>query len=112
VNVDRLLTSVATVDFVAPTGAADAFGDPTEVVTTVTFKAWLSQTQRSDDTVNANTQIGKFAIYLDSSAAAVQGFDRVTVDGVVYELDGPPWPALNPRTRQITHVECTGSVVR
>lgn len=108
-NVEHLLTSVATVDLVTTTGPVDAFGDPTEVVTTVTFKAWLSQTSRFDETANANSQIQKLAIYLDASAADVQGFDRVTINGVVYELDGPPWPALNPRTRQITHVECSAS---
>lgn len=108
-NVNHLLTSTATVDFVSSTGPVDEFGDPTEVVTTVSFRAWLSQTSRSDETANANSQIQRLAIYLDASAANVAGFDRVTVDGVLYELDGPPWPALNPRTRQITHVECTGS---
>lgn len=106
-NVDHLLTSSATITTVTDTGSADAFGDPTHVTTTTTFACWLSQSQRSESTANANTQQETWTLYLEAAAATVDGYDRVTVDGVTYELDGPPWPARNPRTRLISHVECT-----
>lgn len=107
-NVARLLTSTATVTGVADTGADDLFGDPTESTTTATFACWLHQEQRSEETANTDTQRERWTLYLDASAAGlVDGGDRVTVDDVVYEMDGPSWPALNPRTQVVTHVECT-----
>lgn len=106
-NVAHLLTSTATVTVVADTGSPDAFGDPTPTTSTQTFACWLSQTQRSEATANADVQHETWVLYLEVAAAGVEGFDRVTVDGITYELDGPPWPARNPRTRLVTHVECT-----
>lgn len=106
-NATHLLTSTCTVDVVTYTGPDDGFGDPTIVTTTRTLACWLSQRQRSEVTGNADTQQETWDLYLEPAAADIDGLGRVTVDGIVYELDGPPWPALNPRTRQITHVEAT-----
>lgn len=105
-NPSTLLTSTATVDLVEPTGPVDGFGDPTEVITSKSFKCWLSQTSRSEDTANANSQQELWDLFLEPAAVAVDGWDRVTVDGKAFELDGPPWPALNPRTQTVTHLEC------
>lgn len=106
-NVARLLTSTALVTLVKATGAVDGFGDPTNATTTKSFKCWLSQQQRSELTANENTQQETWALYLEPAALDVTGFDRVTVDGITYEFEGPPWPARNPRTGQLTHLECT-----
>lgn len=106
-NVEHLLTSTARITTVTDTGPPDQFGDPTQATVTRTFRCWLSQSQRAEQTVGTDLQLDTWWLYLEAAAAAVTGYDRATVDGIVFELDGPPWPALNPRTRQVTHVECT-----
>jgi hypothetical protein len=35
------------------------------------------------------------------------GVDAMTVDGLRYEMHGPPWRVFNPRLRRSTHVEAT-----
>lgn len=37
----------------------------------------------------------------------VSSGDRLGVDGDVFEVEGDPWNARNPRTRQASHVEAT-----
>lgn len=107
-NVAHLLTSTAVVTTVTYTGSADAMGDPTAVTASLTFRCWLSQTQRAEVTDNTAVQQETWDLYLEPAAAdAVEGFDRVTVAGVTYEFVGPPWTALNPRTQLVSHVECT-----
>lgn len=110
-NVAHLLTSTAVVTTVTYTGPADGMGDPTEVTSTASFRCWLARPPvgggGSENTANANTQIESLVLYLEAAAADIDGFDRVAVDGITYEFLGPPWPALNPRTQVITHVEST-----
>lgn len=102
----RLLTQTCTITRVAMTGTDDAFGDPTEQTTTATYVCWLHQVGRGEQTANANTQTEMWSMYLDPAAdGLVDGGDRATIDGVTYELDGPPWAAHNPRTGDITHLE-------
>lgn len=33
--------------------------------------------------------------------------DELLVDGVTFQVEGDPWPARNPRTRQASHIEAT-----
>lgn len=106
----RLLPLTATVAQVDQTGPPDAFGDPTEVTTIATFRCWIWRGQAesavTESTANENVQSDQYRIALEPAAAGeIDGHDRVTVDGLTYEVDGPTWPALNPRTNQITHVE-------
>ena len=107
-NVEHLLTSTAVVTFTtADPDVLDDFGDPTTTTTSRSFRCWLSQIHRAEATSNQDVQQETWVLYLDATAADVDGFDRVTVDGKTYDVAGPPWPAINPRTRQLTHVECT-----
>lgn len=107
-NVARLLKVDAVVTSVSETGADDVFGDPTEETTTATYKAWSWQTSASDDTVGTNLQSAERKIALHRSAAGqVDGGDRITYEGIEYEVEGPPWIARNPRTNRIEYVEAT-----
>lgn len=106
-NVEHLLTSSAEITFVTDDGVPDSFGDATQTTTSQTFRCWMYQTGRAEDTANADSQFETWSLMLEAAAANVNGWDRVTVNGIEYELAGPPWPALNPRTQLTTHVECT-----
>lgn len=104
----RLLTKSCTVTHRSPSPTLkDGMGDPLIVTTTETFACWLSQESRSENTVNADVQQQTWSLYLEPAAVTVQGDDVVTVDAVAYEVDGPPWPAHNPRTSIVTHIEAT-----
>lgn len=108
-NVVRMLTRDFTVIDVEDTGMRDEFGDATEQTTPAgPFKCWLSQTARTEETANADTQAQTWDLYLEAAADGhVDGSSRGTVDGVTYELVGPPWPARNARTGRLEYVEAT-----
>lgn len=102
----RLLTKTATITSVAQTGAVDDYGNPTNVTTTATAKCWLHQTERSEDTRDVNRQEQTWTVYFEAGTV-IDGSDYVTVDAIVYELDGPPWVADNPRTGATEFVVAT-----
>jgi hypothetical protein len=89
-------------------GAVDEFGDPTDSTSSATFLGYLYQRVRGEDTSGRVIQSEELGLVLVPEARdAINGNSRVTVDGVTYELDGPPWPAFNPRTGEVEHVEAT-----
>jgi hypothetical protein len=106
----RLMTLPCTL-YPRAVGSSDEYGDQvlvdgTPVVLDGDPGCWIEQTQRSERTDNQNEQAETFSLYLPSDAD-VSGLDRIEVEGVSYELDGPPWRAFNPRTRQYTHLQAT-----
>lgn len=106
----RLLVQDVTVVSVTQTGDPDEMGDPTEETTSTTYRragyAW--QTSRDDRTINANTQVEEWRAVLHRRLLGlVDGTDRLEIEGIEFELDGPPWPARNPRTSRIEFLEVT-----
>jgi hypothetical protein len=100
------MTQTATVTTVTQDGAADDMGDPTEQTATVEVRCWLHQEQRREETDNRAVHLEEWRLYLPPDTA-ITATSRVAVDGVPYELFGPPWPAHNPRLGRVTHIECT-----
>ena len=105
-NPQRLMTLPCTITHVVQTGAADVYGDPTETTTTTTSKCWIEQTRRSDDTQLTNQQTERWAGYFRPDVE-IDGSDRVMVDAATYQVMGPPWRALHPRLKRVTHIEAT-----
>jgi hypothetical protein len=97
VRVDRLLPQTATVTTVQRTGDDDVFGDPGETTSTRSWRCWISQSSRDEDTGGGDRQDETFTIYMEPTAK-VAGSDRVTVNDATFEVIGPPWTATNPRT--------------
>ena len=107
-NVAHLLRLTYTIDHVEQTGPPDAMGDPTEVVTSSTFKGYAWQSRRDDQTANTDIASEEWRLALHRSAAGnVDAGDRVEVDGITFEVYGPPWIARNARTTAIEYVELT-----
>lgn len=106
-NPARLMTNTATIIHVTadPTDP-DEYGNPGEDTTTTTASCELQQTRRDEETVDADVQQETWTLFLEP-AATIDGGDRVTVDGVTYEVIGPPWPARHPRRGTVTHIEAT-----
>jgi len=107
---DRLFPSAITVHNVTQDGPPDEMGDPTEETTDTTYaragSVW--QVQRSDETGNTDVQSEEWKGALRRDlAAVVSGGDRIEVEGMTFEVEGPPWPARNPRTGRIEFLELT-----
>ena len=107
---ERLFPSSVTVHRVTQDGPPDEMGDPTEVVVSTTYARAASvwQTSRSDRTANTDLQVEEWRGALRRDLAGlVSGSDRLEVEGQTFEMEGPPWPARNPRTGAIELLEVT-----
>lgn len=105
-DVRRLLTLPCTITRVTADGPPDDHGNPTETFTTTNTKCWLYQDRRSENERQGDQQIEGFVLVL-ALGTQIDGNDRVTVQGKDFEVTGPPWNAVNPRTGKPTHVEAT-----
>jgi hypothetical protein len=76
--------------------------------TRVTVKGWVSRSSQSEDATRREAQISQWVGYFPESTDVVGG-DRVEWDGVVFEVDGPPFRAWTPRGEH--HVEAPLRVV-
>ena len=100
-----LMTQPATLAHAAD-GPPDIYNDPTTTYTPQAVRVWMHQTQRDEQTVRGQIESETWAVYLPPTIT-VGPADRLTVDGVTYELVGPPWRAFHPRLRRVTHIEAT-----
>lgn len=84
----------------------DQMGDPLTVETEHSFKCWWQQDTREESDQLTDVQRERLRLFLEPAAAGVvDGSAEITIDGIGYVFDGPPWPARNPRTNVVTHVE-------
>lgn len=111
-NASRLMTreAIITRRSVPADPDVDEYGNPQLEESTIRVSCELQQASRSEQTVDADWQIGDWNLYLaatdlDGNETEIEGSDVVTIDGVDYEVIGPPWPARNPRTGALSHVE-------
>jgi hypothetical protein len=105
---ERLFPSDVTVHRVTQDGPPDEMGDPTEqTISTEHPRAGsVWQVQRSEETANTDVQLEQWRGVLRRDLV-VDGTDRIEVEGITFELDGPPWPARNPRTGRVEFLEVT-----
>ena len=100
------MTIIATLVTVTDDGAEDVAGNPTEQETSTTVRCELQQARRIEADGSENWQVGVWRLVLPAGTA-VSGVDRIEIDDVSYEFDGPPWPVRNPRTGAVSHIEAT-----
>lgn len=104
INLDGVLTKVT------QDGAADPYNTPTATTTTAAVKCWYQQTSSSENTADTNQQTQTHDLFF-RAGTDVTGFDSLAVDGFTFQILGPPWPAKNPRTQIVSHVEARGRQV-
>lgn len=94
--------------------ATDEYNNPLEMVTEFTAACELQQLANDERTVDANLQRSDWMLFVAPTCTnsggtivetEIDGGDQVVVGGVTYEVDGPPWPARNPRTQTLTHIQ-------
>ena len=99
----HLMTQTATISHVSQTGALDDYGNPAEVVTTSDSPCFLSTVTGVEADLEA-VQIHEPLLFLPATET-IDGGDRITVDGVTYEVSGPIARRYNPRVRRESHLE-------
>jgi hypothetical protein len=101
-----MMSQIATITTVANSDTeTDRYGNPDEVTSTDEWRCLVSQHRSpAEALVDQDVLQADWLLCLEA-AAPVTGYDRVTVDGIEYEVVGPPWLVQNPRTRSTDHVE-------
>lgn len=107
----RLMTQPATITPMVP--VTDEYNDehlepgtPIVLDGSLGHGVFLTQSNRSETGIDTNTVSEIWALYLPPTIT-VDPNTQITVDDITYELDGPAWPAYNPRLHKTTHLEAT-----
>lgn len=102
----QLLNRPCTITSRTASGEIDESGDETYTPTTVETVCELQQRRRDEPDAQGEFSDTDWLIFLPAGTA-IDTSDTVTVDGVTYEVVGDPWPARNPRTQTVSHVEAS-----
>lgn len=88
------------VTILRPNRLTDRYGNSSKDwahVTETDAVGWVSQRAASEDRANGReAQLSEWVLFLDPDVDIVGG-DRVTWEGLTFEVDGPPNPAWTPR---------------
>lgn len=76
--------------------------------TTKVSKGWITQTAASEDVTDREAEIGTWTLFLPAETV-VTGRDRVTWDGLTFEVVAPPRKAWTPRGEH--HIEAQLRIV-
>lgn len=104
-SLTQLLNRSCTITRRHESGNRDEFGNDTPSEGTVSTVCELQQRQRNE-TPDGQVARATWLLILPGDAVLASG-DTVTVDQVVYEVHGDPWPARNPSTGAAHHLEAT-----
>ena len=117
-DLSRVLRTPIIVEHVTQDGPPDEMGDPSEEKTWTRFLGYVWQTSATEQTDNTNVAVEDWQLALERSAAgSIDAGDRIYENGMLdddgnyvadsgepFDLDGPPWPARNPRTQLVEYV--------
>lgn len=67
---------------------------------------YLNQKSTVEYLTDRDTVITKWQAFLVPESVVTQ-FSKLTFGGQVFQVDGAPYPLYNPRTKQISHIECS-----
>lgn len=104
--IDLLMNRPVTIVNRTDGDAVDEYGNeiPDEAATSTVGE--LQQQQRTEPGDAGETSDTRWLLMLPAGTVVNTG-DAVIVDSEVYEVVGAPWPARNPRTQTVHHVEAT-----
>jgi hypothetical protein len=84
----------------------DTYGNEIHALESVQSTCELQQASRSESTERGDVSHRDWRLFLPAGTH-VGAADTVTVDGEDFEIVGDPWPARNPRTQTVSHLEAT-----
>lgn len=102
----QLLNQPCTITRRADGDTTNRYGNNVDDAETIETVCELQQRQRSEDTDGGELGRSAWLLVLPAGTDVRLG-DAVTIDGTVYEVQGEPWQARNPRTGEDSHVEAT-----
>ena len=86
--------------------AVDEYGNATPDEATTATVGELQQERRGEPGAAGETSDTRWLLILPAGTVINTG-DAVIVDSEVYEVVGQPWPARNPRTQAVSHLEAS-----
>lgn len=118
-DLTRMLRQPILVEHVTQDGPPDAMGDPSENRSWSRFLGWVWQTSVNETTGGGTIATEDWQVALERSAAGqIDTGDRIIANGELdgggswiegtgelFDVAGPPWPALNPRTQLVEFVQ-------
>lgn len=118
-DLSRLLKQPIIVEHTTQDGPPDEMGDPTEETTWTRFLGYVWQTSANELTGNQQVETEQWSLAIERRAAGqLDAGDRIIADGQLdnlgalvpdvgqaFDVAGPPWPALNPRTQLVEYVQ-------
>ena len=107
----RLMSQPLTVQAMGPT-TQDVYGDwiPGAVGAPVAVSGYLEQATTVEFVLNRDTTITTWKAFLPVGTV-VTPLSLVNYDAQVFQVDGAPFNAFNPRTKSVSHIECKLIVV-
>lgn len=87
-------------------GTLNAYNSPVTVLVETVTVCELQQRQRTETTDRGEVSETDWLLVVPAGTSIGTG-DTVIVDGDQFEVHGDPWPARNPRTRTMSHIEAT-----
>ena len=107
----RLMSEVLTVQSVGPT-TTDDYGNavPGALGAPVTVYGFLEQQTTVEYLDARQTSVTHWHAFLPAGTA-IHPMDYVSDNGQRFQVSGEPWQVYNPRTSDISHVQCQLTVV-
>jgi hypothetical protein len=105
VTIEQLMTHPVTILHRSVSGSADEYGNPlTDTDSTTDLLGYFQQTSAHEITVGQETYTSD-AILILAAGTVIDGSDQALIDGLIYELVGPPARPWRPSTGE-HHVSC------
>lgn len=90
----------------------DVYGNsvPAPVGVPVSAVGYLEQSETIEYLLDRETVVSKWKAFFPPETV-VGAKDYVTFQSQIFQVDGEPWHAYNPRTKIVSHIECKLTVV-
>ena len=102
----RLLNQPLTIQTMGGT-TTDEYGNtiPSPVGSPIAGFGLLDQSSTVEYLNDRQTVVTKWKAFLPVGTA-VGPMDYINFESQKFQVDGVPWPVYNPRTKQVSHIEC------
>jgi hypothetical protein len=110
-SIRRLMNQALTVQAMGGT-ATDEYGNsvPGPVGAPVPELGYLEQKDTIEYLLDRQTTVSKWTAHLFSDST-VTPLAYINFNAQKFQVDGEPWHVQNPRTKQVSHIECKLTVV-
>ena len=87
----------------------DIYGNPEDIETELEYKGWVSQIGTTEQSIDRNTTVADFIVYLPGSADVVST-DELSWEDIRMRIVGEPHKAYTPNSG-VHHIELTARKV-